>query len=114
MSLIEFWYDRHHTGALRIIDYRTRMIYGSDPKEQVWQCPFDVQSPHAINVDFRTKKTHHGKKDMTAVYTERRNRLEWPDGNVWLRIRHDPRILFFRNNIVSGAKRRSDRFAIVE
>jgi hypothetical protein len=113
MSLVEFWYDHHHTGALRVIDYGTRKVYGSDPQEQAWECPFDMISPHSIRVNFRSKKTHRGKKEMIAVYTARRNRLEWPDGNVWLRVRHDPRILLFRNHGVTGTIRRADRSTIV-
>lgn len=89
----EFWYDSHHTGALRIIDYDNKIVYGSDPNEPHWKCSFKVLSQNSILVDFRPKKTHHGKKEMIAIYKSRRNRLEWPDSNVWLRIRHDPRIL---------------------
>ena len=114
MSRVEFWYDHHHTGALRIIDYGTQMIYGSDPKERQWECSFDVKPPHSIRVDFRSKKTHRGNKEMVATYTHHRNRLEWPDGNVWFRIRHDPRILLLRNHRIAGTERRLDRLTKIQ
>ena len=29
----EYWYDPNHTGALRVIDHKNKIIYGSDPNE---------------------------------------------------------------------------------
>lgn len=92
-KMIEFWFDPHHTGALRVIDYNSKTIYGSDPKEPHWKCAFKCLSSDSILVDFTTKQTHRGKKQMIATYKSRRNKLVWPDTNVWLRVRYDPRIL---------------------
>ena len=86
---MEFWYDPRHTGALRVIS--GTQISGSDPSEKLWVVQTRVLDDNSIEVDFRTKKTHHGKKIMKAIYKKRRSELHWPDGNVWLRMRVDPR-----------------------
>ena len=93
MGRLEYWYDSHHTGALRAIDPDTHTLYGSDPREPAWQCPYVVMStsPLTLHVNFAT---HRGPTNMVAVYHHHRNQLHWCDGNVWYRIRHDPRILF--------------------
>lgn len=90
---MEYWFDPRHTGALRIIDYNKRIIYGSDPNEPMWSVTFEKVTDDAIKVDFTNKKTHHGKTVMIAKYSNRRNDLNWPDTNRWLRLRQDPRIL---------------------
>ena len=88
----EFWYDRRHTGALRIVDQRSRRIHGSDPNERTWTVHFE-RTAHGLQVDFRTKRTHHGAQIMEAVYENGRRVLAWPDRNRWHRIRVDPRIV---------------------
>ena len=93
---MEFWFDPRHTGALRIIDYKKGLIYGSDPNEPHWVVSFEKITDDSIKVNFENKKTHHGKQVMIAKYSNRRNNLNWPDTNVWLRIRQDPRILLFK------------------
>ena len=91
----EYWYDARHTGALRVVDHDTLMIYGSDPKEKEWRVPFEyVDASRArLRVDFCSKKTHHGARVMEPTYAERRNVLRWPDGNEWRRLRVDPSIV---------------------
>ena len=85
---IEYWYDKNHTGAIRKIDYKEKTIIGDDPKEKNWKVSFQIiKKNNIIQVDFTNKKTHHGKKIMIATYKNRRNNLEWEDGNVWSRIR---------------------------
>ena len=99
---MEFWYDRHHTGALRILDWNRHLIIGSDPQKPYWTAPFtlgagnDNKRKKSILVQFSSKNTHRGTSLMSAVYRERRNELEWEDGNVWYRIRADPTELIKR------------------
>ena len=98
-SNIEYWYDSHHTGALRVIDYNKHLIYGSDPKELYWVVSFTLlDNNNNIIVDFHNKKTHYGKVFLNAKYINRRNILKWEDGNQWLRIRHNPNILLNKLN----------------
>jgi hypothetical protein len=92
----EFWYDSHHTGAIRVVDRRMSFIYGSDPGEEAWRVAFIVTSRDTILVDFSTKETHRGATQMIAIYEKQRNELHWPDRNVWLRMRVDPRKLLGR------------------
>lgn len=93
----EVWFDPRHTGALRIIRYDSHgtngTIEGSDPAELRWTVPFERVGRSEIAVDFAAKKTHHGRRHMRAVYTDRRNTLAWPDSNRWRRVRVDPRLL---------------------
>ena len=90
----EFWYDQNHTGALRIIDHTRKMIYGSDPREKRWKVPFTTShAGRSLQVDFGPKHTHRHHQQMEAVYRERRQVLQWPDGNKWRRVRVDPRIV---------------------
>ena len=35
---MEYWYDPRHTGALRVIDTKKQIIYGSDPKRTLLGC----------------------------------------------------------------------------
>jgi hypothetical protein len=93
---MEYWFDRRHTGALRVIDNEKKLIYGSDPQEEFWVVSFKVEKDNKITVDFHSKKTHHGKVILLATYESRRNVLHWEDGNQWLRIRHNPSILLNR------------------
>lgn len=91
----EFWYDSHHTGALRVVDHQQRCIHGSDPGERYWTVSFayvDAQKS-GLRVDFASKRTHRGKRIMEPRYTQRRSVLHWPDGNEWRRIRVDPRLV---------------------
>lgn len=60
---MEYWYDPRHTGAIRVIDHKNNKIYGSDPKEPYWVVSFESLNDCLI-VDFRSKKTHHGKKNV--------------------------------------------------
>ncbi len=90
---MEYWYDPNHTGALRIIDHNKGLIYGSDPKEPYWIVSFETLKKDTLIVDFRNKKTHHGKKMLSTKYEDRKMTLHWEDGNKWRRIRQDPRIL---------------------
>ena len=91
--MLEWWYDRRHTGALRVIHRHEGHILGSDPAEPYWKVRFKTEGSGQIVVDFATKRTHHGRRVMVATYRARRNELHWPDGNVWLRVRMDPRLL---------------------
>lgn len=96
--MLEYWYDKKHTGTLRVIDYNNNRILGSDPNEPNWIVYFDILSEYTIDVDWHTKNTHRGHKRMIATYENRRNILHWPDGNKWLRIRVDPHLVL--NNLV--------------
>lgn len=97
---MEFWYDRHHTGALRVLDWDRHLIVGSDPQEPFWTVPFTLETGHinktSILVQFSSKKTHRGPSPMSAIYRERRNELHWEDGNIWYRMRADPTELIKR------------------
>ena len=87
----ELWFDRRHTGALRVVDVTKKVIHGADPSEKEWTVSFvETKRKGEIEVDFGEKRTHHGKKTMVARYMKHRNELHWSDGNVWLRIRSDP------------------------
>lgn len=93
MPALEFWYDPRHTGALRVVDHRAGRIRGSDPSEADWSVTFRRKGPLLLVVDFSEKHTHRGQTNMVARYAERRSRLMWPDGNMWWRVRVDPRRL---------------------
>ena len=88
---MEIWFDRKHTGALRVVDTQRGIIHGSDPKEARWSVHFEALDARRMRVDFGTKRTHHGRRIMVAEYMRRKTELHWPDGNVWLRVRTDPR-----------------------
>ena len=90
---MEYWYDPRHTGALRVIHHGRGLMYGSDPAEKSWTASVCAIDGASIEVDFARKKTHHGRRLMVAEYKKRRNELHWPDGNVWFRLRVDPRNL---------------------
>ena len=90
---IEYWYDSHHTGTLRILDHNTKTIYGSDPKELRWKVFFDYKDGNTLVVDFQNKNKHHGRTVLETTYKNMRNELQWSDGNVWRRIRLDPSIV---------------------
>ena len=90
---MEYWYDSRHTGALRVIDHRRGRLFGGDSSEVFWTASVRRVDDKTIEVDFVDKRTHHGRRIMHAVYKDRRNRLHWPDGNVWRRLRVDPRTL---------------------
>ena len=94
-NTIEYWYDKNHSGTLRKIDYKQNKIIGDDPNEKNWKVSFKLVKKNIIEIDFTNKITHHGKKIMTATYINRRNNLEWSDGNIWFRIRNKPSKLFF-------------------
>lgn len=91
---LEYWFDTHHTGCIRIIDHNTQTIYGSDPKEKEWKVLFEYKpntNKKTLLIDFTTKKTHRVHKKMIAIYKNNRNELHWlNDGNIWLRIRVNP------------------------
>lgn len=93
----EYWFDTHHTGALRVIDHKTGHIYGSDPREPQWCVPFTCMggrtAPRALRVDFHRKKTHRHHQIMCPTYVARRQILRWPDGNEWHRVRVDPHLV---------------------
>jgi hypothetical protein len=90
--MYEYWYDSHHTGALRIVDHRAQRIHGGDPKEPMWTVRFEPTA-RGLLVDFAAKRTHRGRQTMEATYEDRRQVLAWPDGNRWRRMRVDPRIV---------------------
>jgi len=93
---VEYWFDTHHTGCIRIIDHDKKIIYGSDPAEKYWRASF-IYEPNTKNksliIDFSTKRTHRVNKMMNARYMNNRNLLHWNDGNIWKRIRVDPNIV---------------------
>ena len=93
---MEFWYDPQHTGALRIIDKKNNIIYGSDPNESYWEVTFNVLNNDTLIVDFRNKKTHRGKKIFRTTYEDRNMTLHWEDGNKWRRMKQDPRLLLLK------------------
>lgn len=95
LQMKEYWYDPNHTGALRIVDYHNKKIYGSDPKEEYWIVTFEKSksSNQELIVDFSNKKTHHGKKILKTCYEDRRMTLHWEDGNKWRRMKQNPFIL---------------------
>jgi hypothetical protein len=91
----EYWYDPNHTGALRIIDHKNKIIYGSDPNEKKWIAYFEQISNDQLRVDFTPKKTHkRPDKIIYATYLNRKQHLVWSVNkddnefeNVWQRIR---------------------------
>jgi len=95
---MEYWYDPRHTGAIRVIDHKNNKIYGSDPKEPYWVVSFESINDCLI-VDFRNKKTHHGKKMLKTNYENRNMTLHWEDGNKWRRIKQNPNILLNKLNL---------------
>lgn len=88
MSDCWYWYDSHHTGCVRKMDMNTKKIYGSDPNEFNWVVPFRFLENNLIEIDFKSKRTHHGKRILTAKLQERNMKLRWSDGNTWYRIKH--------------------------
>jgi hypothetical protein len=91
---LEYWFDTHHTGCMRIIDHNKQIIYGSDPKEKQWQVSFTYKpntNKKTLVIDFATKRTHRVHKIMIATYIDRQNSLLWNDDNIWQRIRVNPR-----------------------
>ncbi len=90
---MEYWYDPNHTGCLRIVDTKKQIIYGSDPTEKYWVVTYTHKNKSTLVVDFRNKKTHHGKKDLVTKYEDRNMTLHWEDGNKWRRIKNNPFLL---------------------
>ena len=90
---MEYWYDPKHTGCIRIIDYENQRIYGSDPNEPYWTVTFEKMDSHTLIVNFKEKKTHHGKNVLVTKLKDRNNTLHWEDGNKWRRIRQNPMLL---------------------
>jgi len=99
MDNIEYWYDPQHTGAVRVLDHNKRIIYGSDPKLLTWKVQFEPKDSHTLLVDFRSKEKHYSRTQITATYRNKNNELYWDDGNVWKRIRVDPRIVLHYSDI---------------
>ena len=91
----EYWYDPNHTGALRVIDHKNKIIYGSDPNEKKWIAHFEKVNNDQLKVDFTSKKTHkRADKIIYATYVNRKQYLVWSVKqnsnefeNVWQRIR---------------------------
>ena len=54
---------------------------------------FDYKNDHTLVVDFKTKHKHQGCTVLETTYKNKRNELQWSDGNVWRRIRLDPSIV---------------------
>lgn len=99
------WFDPRHTGALRVINFRSNRVQGSDPGEAEWSCPFRFIGGDGwtgIEVDFQGKRSHKGKKKLVARFRARQTRLEWEDGNVWFRVGHDPLPLLLRTQPFSS------------
>ena len=90
---IEYWYDPQHTGGIRVINHDKKVIYGSDPNELTWKVIFEYENSHTLRVNFRSKQKHYSKKDLDATYKNMKNEVHWSDGNIWRRIRIDPRIV---------------------
>ena len=90
---IEYWYDSHHTGTIRVLDHNKQIIYGSDPKELRWKVHFTYYNDYTLIVDFKTKNKHYGRTILETTYKNMRNELHWSDGNIWKRIRLDPSIV---------------------
>ena len=90
---MEYWYDPRHTGALRVIDTKKQIIYGSDPNEPYWVVTYKKLNSHSLEVHFDDKRTHHGKNVLVTNYEDRNMTLHWEDGNKWKRIKMDPNIL---------------------
>ena len=102
----EYWYDSHHTGALRVLDHGTMQIYGSDPAEPHWKVPFQYgRTPNELVVHFDSKKTHRVHQCMKPVYRCRRQILKWPDGNEWRRIRVNPNLVLQQVMCAAATKR---------
>lgn len=96
----ELWFDSRHQGAFRILDRSTCTIIGYDPREPYWSVSFTYPVSHnksVINVDFHSKKTHHGRKRLTATFSHRNTRLQWSDGNMWYRISNGHAMFTFVN-----------------
>ena len=95
LNKYEYWYDPNHTGALRVIDHKNKIIYGSDPNEKKWIAHFEKVNNDQLKVDFTSKKTHkRPDKIIYATYVNRKQHLVWSvkkDSNefenVWQRIR---------------------------
>lgn len=105
---LEYWYDKNHTGALRIVDYNKNLIFGGDPKELNWIVPFEKINSKNLRVDWHSKKTHHGKKIMISTYKNRRNTMAWPDGNEWKRMRVNPQIILSNRKKFSLKKKKKE------
>lgn len=105
--MVEYWFDPRHGGALRILRDGNNTIEGTDMSGARWFA--DVvgragprgRGGEVLEVDFTRKgRGHHGAKVLKATYGKGRNTLEWNDGpggargNVWRRLRADPRALF--------------------
>lgn len=96
---MELWYDTHHTGALRIIDFNTHTITGSDPECQLWTVPFTFFGKKKICIDFHSKPTHKKNKILYAKFHDKNllsfyktNTLDSPI-NTWMKVGHDPTYL---------------------
>lgn len=125
---MQFWFDPKHSGALRILSFKHKKIQGTDLDGKVWVVTFDYDSQlNAIIVDFKSKKTHVSlakkpvqysnetiqkrmKNRDNETYTDLRmlavfekNKLFWPDGNVWTRIHSNP-VALFRSKRISRSK----------
>ncbi len=93
---MELWYDTHHKGAIRVINYKTQTITGSDPDCDLWTVPFSFLSKKKICIDFHSKPTHKKNKILYAKYHDgnslsfyKTSNFEKPV-NTWMKIGHDP------------------------
>lgn len=103
----EYWYDYNpeHNGALRAIDYKNKIIYGSDPDLPIWKVKFEFINENQIKIDFSTKKTHIHDIILYATFTNNNGMLRFtkkekdklPDDNFivpgWCKIGCNPNIL---------------------
>jgi hypothetical protein len=90
-----YWYDKNHEGSMRLLNMKTKTVYGRDSNSQpAWRAPFTFNpSTKTITFDFTRKPG--GGKVLTAVFKENRMKLRFDiDGNSWLRIKTNPMPIF--------------------
>jgi hypothetical protein len=75
----EYWFDSNpeHNGAIRAIDYKKKIIYGSDPDLPIWFVKFEYINKNQIKIDFSTKKTHIYNKILYATFTNNNELLKF-------------------------------------
>jgi len=111
----EYWYDPNpeHCGAIRIIDYQDKKIYGSDPDLPYWVVTFEFIDKDDIKIDFHLKKTHKIQKILYAKFLNQTQNLNFRINqkddpvknkiNSWQKIGQNPEILI--NLLINNLKK---------
>ena len=115
----EYWYDPNpeHLGAIRIIDYFNKKIYGSDPDLPFWKVSFEFVSDYDLRIDFNSKKTHKVQKILFAKFVNNGQNLNFRVNqqddpikdkiNSWQKIGQNPEILL---KLMPRNKKKSYKF----